>query len=88
MADFFTEYNQHVDERSKEGIPPLALTREQATDVVELLQNIPAGQGETLALLRDRVNPGVDPAAHVKADFLIGMSRVHTLATLSQRIRY
>ena len=39
MADFFTEYNQHVEERSKEGIPPLALTREQATDVVELLQN-------------------------------------------------
>ena len=74
MTDFFKDYNAHADERSKEGIPPLALTREQANDVVKLLQNIPEGKGDTLlALLRDRVNPGVDPAAHVKADFLIGI---------------
>jgi aconitate hydratase 2/2-methylisocitrate dehydratase len=74
MTDFFQDYNKHVEERSKEGIPPLALTREQATEVVSLLQDIPSGKGDTLlALLRDRVNPGVDPAALVKADFLIGI---------------
>ena len=75
MADFFDSYNNHLNERSKEGIPPLALTREQATEVVKLLQNPESSeQGETLLeLLRDRINPGVDPAAQVKADFLIGI---------------
>lgn len=74
MSNFFDEYQKHVDERAKEGIPPLALTKEQTQQVVEMLQNIPSGKGdELLALLRDRVNPGVDPAAQVKANFLIGI---------------
>ena len=56
MSKFFENYNAHVEERKKEGIPPLALTKEQATEVVSLLQNIPAGKGdELLALIRDRV---------------------------------
>lgn len=74
MSDFFQEYQNHVDERAKEGIPPLALTREQTSEVVRMLQDIPQGKGEELlALLKDRVNPGVDPAAQVKADFLVGI---------------
>jgi aconitate hydratase 2 / 2-methylisocitrate dehydratase len=74
MSNFFDEYNKHVDERAAEGIPPLALNVEQAAQVVALLQNIPSGRGDALlALLRDRINPGVDPAAQVKADFLIGI---------------
>lgn len=74
MSNFFAEYQEHVKEREAQGIPPLALTAQQATQVVEMLQDIPAGKGEELlALLRDRVNPGVDPAAHVKAGFLVGI---------------
>ncbi len=74
MSNFFENYYQHVEERKKEGVPPLALTKEQTEEVVALLQNIPNGKGEELlALLRDRVNPGVDPGAHVKADFLVGI---------------
>ena len=74
MSDFFQEYQKHVEERANEGVPPLALTREQTQEVVTMLQNIPAGKGEELlALLKDRVNPGVDPAAQVKADFLVGI---------------
>jgi len=74
MSDFFTNYYAHVDERAALGIPPLALSVEQATQLVELLQNIPAGKGEELLdLLTNRINPGVDPAAQVKADFLIGI---------------
>jgi aconitate hydratase 2 / 2-methylisocitrate dehydratase len=76
MSSFFEEYSKHVEERATLGIPPLALTEEQATEVVTLLQNIPAGKGEELLdLLTNRVNPGVDPAAHVKADFLVGITK-------------
>jgi len=74
MSQFFEEYQSHVAERAKEGIPPLALNKDQAAQVVELLKNIPAGKGEELLnLFKNRVNPGVDPAAQVKADFLIGI---------------
>ena len=74
MSQFFEEYEKHVAERAKEGIPPLALDKDQAAQVVSLLQNIPEGRGEELlTLLKNRINPGVDPAAQVKADFLIGI---------------
>ena len=74
MSDFFSEYNKHVEERAQLGIPPLALSEKQAEEVVSLLQNIPAGKGdELLDLLTNRINPGVDPAAHVKANFLVGI---------------
>ncbi|MBT4790773.1 MAG: bifunctional aconitate hydratase 2/2-methylisocitrate dehydratase [Halobacteriovoraceae bacterium] len=76
MANFFEDYSKHVEERKSQGIPPLALTKDQATEVVSLLQDIPTGKGEDLlALLRDRINPGVDPAAYVKANFLIGITK-------------
>ena len=74
MSDFFSDYNKHVEERAQQGIPPLALSEAQAEQVVALLQNIPSGKGEELLdLLTNRINPGVDPAAHVKANFLIGI---------------
>ena len=74
MSEFFSEYNSHVEERAQQGIPPLALSESQAEQVVALLQDIPAGKGEELLdLLTNRINPGVDPAAHVKANFLVGI---------------
>jgi len=64
-------YLKHVDERKSQGIPPRALDPEQAREVCRLLQKPPKGQEEfLLSLLRDRVSPGVDPAAEVKAEFL------------------
>jgi len=71
MSLFFDDYYAHVEERAKEGIPPLALSQEQTEQVIELLKNPPAGkEDELVALITDRVNPGVDPAAQVKAEFL------------------
>ncbi len=71
MSLFFDDYYAHVEEREKEGIPPLALSKEQTEQVIELLKNPPAGkEDELVALITDRVNPGVDPAAQVKAEFL------------------
>jgi len=75
MAPFFKEYSAHVEERATEGIPPLALSKEQTEEVIELLKNPPAGEKDELVdLITNRVNPGVDPAAQVKAEFLFNVA--------------
>ena len=64
-------YRLHAAERSVLGLPPLPLTAEQVAALVELLKNPPAGEEAILLeLIADRVPPGVDPAAYVKAAFL------------------
>lgn len=64
-------YREHVAEREALGIPPKPLNAEQAAALVELLKNPPAGEEETLVyLLENRIPPGVDEAAYVKAAFL------------------
>ncbi len=64
-------YRQHVSERASEGVPPKPLSAEQVTGLVELLKNPPAGEEqELLNLLENRIPPGVDEAAYVKAGFL------------------
>lgn len=64
-------YRKHVEERAAEGIPAKPLNAEQVAGLVELLKNPPAGEEEfLLELLSERVPPGVDEAAYVKAGFL------------------
>jgi aconitate hydratase 2/2-methylisocitrate dehydratase len=69
-------YRQHVEERAAQGIPPLPLNAEQVSELVTLLKAPPAGEEETLVdLLTNRVPPGVDEAAYVKAGFLAAVAR-------------
>ena len=64
-------YRNHVEERAAQGVPPKPLNAEQVAGLVELLKNPPAGEEETLLdLISNRVPPGVDEAAYVKAGFL------------------
>ena len=64
-------YRKHVEERAAEGIPPLPLDAQQVADLVELMKNPPAGEeAYVMDLLVNRVPPGVDQAAYVKAAFL------------------
>ena len=64
-------YRKHVAERAAESIPPKPLNSEQVTGLVDLLKNPPAGEEEYLLdLLENRIPPGVDEAAYVKAGFL------------------
>ncbi|WP_096015380.1 bifunctional aconitate hydratase 2/2-methylisocitrate dehydratase [Campylobacter lanienae] len=65
---FFEQYNSAKDERAKLGIPPLPLTKEQTKEVCELLKS--SASAELVDLLANRVNPGVDDAAKIKAEFL------------------
>ncbi|WP_421658291.1 bifunctional aconitate hydratase 2/2-methylisocitrate dehydratase [Leptothermofonsia sp. ETS-13] len=69
-------YRQHVADRAKLGIPPLPLSAQQTADLCELLQHPPTGEEAFLVeLLRDRVPPGVDQAAYVKAGFLTAIAK-------------
>ncbi|MEP0916659.1 bifunctional aconitate hydratase 2/2-methylisocitrate dehydratase [Leptolyngbya sp. DQ-M1] len=69
-------YRQHVAERAALGIPPLPLSPQQTSDLCELLKAPPAGEEAfLLSLLRDRIPPGVDQAAYVKAGFLSAIAK-------------
>lgn len=64
-------YLNHEAQRRAMGIPPLPLNESQTRSLCDLLISPPEGRGELLlSLLMDRVPPGVDPAARVKAEFL------------------
>lgn len=68
--DFFTQYEKHVKEREALGVPPLPLNEEQTREVCELVKQGGDRRSELINLLANRVNPGVDDAAKVKAEFL------------------
>ncbi|MDD5157062.1 bifunctional aconitate hydratase 2/2-methylisocitrate dehydratase [Sulfurimonas sp.] len=65
---FLEEYKAHILEREKLGVPPLPLSAQQTVEVVELIKS--NCNDELLDLLTNRVSPGVDDAAYVKAAFL------------------
>ncbi|MEA2073356.1 MAG: bifunctional aconitate hydratase 2/2-methylisocitrate dehydratase [Campylobacterota bacterium] len=65
---FLEEYKAHVAEREALGVPALALSASQTADLIELVKA--NCTDELLDLLTNRVAPGVDDAAQVKAAFL------------------
>lgn len=68
---FLADYRKHVEEREKLGVPPLPLTAKQVESVIELLKEVPIIEEEFLMdLLINRVSPGVDEGAYIKAKFL------------------
>jgi len=65
------DYADHVAERATKGIPPLPLNAEQTNCVTKLLeQDSTYDSFDLLDLLINRVPPGVDEAAYVKASWL------------------
>ena len=64
-------YRQAAAGRMEKGLPPLPLDEQQTVELCRLLQAPPPDTGRLLLdLVENRVPPGVDPAAKVKADFL------------------
>ncbi|WP_345841641.1 bifunctional aconitate hydratase 2/2-methylisocitrate dehydratase [Shewanella algae] len=69
-------YRKHVEERAAEGVVPKPLDAHQVAELVELVKNPPAGEEEfILNLLENRIPPGVDEAAYVKAGFLDAVAK-------------
>ena len=81
-------YRKHVENRAAQGIVPKPLNEQQTAELVELLKNPPAGEEETLVdLLENRIPPGVDPAAYVKAAFLAAIVRGETTSPLISKLK-
>ncbi len=81
-------YREHEAERAEQMIPPLPLDAGQVVELVELLKKPPAGEEEMLlGLLVNRVPPGVDEAAYVKAAFLADVARGNARSPLVSRER-
>lgn len=69
-------YRKHVEERAAEGVVPKPLDAEQVAGLVELLKYPPQGEEDfILELLENRIPPGVDEAAYVKAGFLAAVTK-------------
>ena len=76
MATFYESYEEHVAERAEMGVVPAPLDKDQVSDLCEEIKNPPAGKEEFLMdMLANRVPPGVDDAAYVKASFLAAVSK-------------
>ena len=68
-------YKKHVAERAAENLPPFPLDAQQVADLVELIKSCSGDQDELMDLLVNRVPPGVDQAAYVKAAFLADVAK-------------
>ena len=69
-------YRELATEREAQGVPALPLNAEQTQGLTQLLQNPPSGEAEFLLhLLVDRIPPGVDEAAYVKATWLSAVAQ-------------
>lgn len=76
FSSFKDSYDGHVAERAAVGIAPKALDAGQMTELVEMLKAPPKGEEDFLVdLLANRVPPGVDEAAYVKAGFLSAIAK-------------
>lgn len=81
-------YREHIDARAQEGVPPKPLDAQQTADLVELINNPPAGEENyLLELLTQHVPAGVDEAAYVKAGFLAAISRGEAETPLLDKVR-
>jgi len=80
---FLEEYKAHIAERETLGVPPLPLSAEQTVELIKLIKS--ECTQELLDLLTNRVSPGVDDAAYVKAAFLndivLGSTKVSAISS-------
>ena len=76
-------YSKLAAEREAQGVPALPLTAEQTKDLTQLLENPPTDRRQfLLQLLIDRIPPGVDEAAYVKATWLSAVAQGNTISPL------
>ncbi len=75
LETLLKDYIEHVKERAANCIPPLPLNAEQTNCITDLLERAESSESEYLInLLKNRVPPGVDEAAYVKASWLTAIA--------------
>ena len=73
---FLPAYRAAAAEREALGVPPLPLDAPQTQALTQLLEQPPTGEeAALLELLSERIPPGVDEAAFVKADWLSAVAQ-------------
>ena len=81
-------YRKHVEERAADGVVPKPLDAEQVAGLVALVKAPIAGEEEfILDLLTNRVPPGVDEAAYVKAGFLTAVAKGEASSPILSAVR-
>ncbi len=76
VTDLLVSYRQAEAERAALGVPPLPLTAPEVQALIQLLEQPPAGEEVFLLdLLSERIPPGVDEAAYVKASWLSAVAQ-------------
>lgn len=92
MQDFITKYNQNAQNRELENIPPLPLTASDVESVISILESASQEYKDfAKELLIHRVNPGVDDAAKIKAEFLgkiaLGKTNIQNITSV-EAVKY
>lgn len=83
FSAFQNEYDAAAAERLQQGVVPKPLDASATAKLVELLKNPPKGEENFLVdLLTNRIPPGVDEAAYVKAAFLTAVVKGETVSPL------
>ena len=87
LSAFRDAYMSHVSEREAEGLVPKPLDAQQASMLVEELKKNPSDDPSEflMDLLKNRVPPGVDEAAYVKASFLTSVLKKEVASPLVSR---
>ena len=82
------DYHKHVKDRANLGIPPLALSKSQTIELIELIKDPASDEKELLLeLLTNRIAAGVDDSAKVKAEFLANLAKGKQQNPLISRIK-
>ncbi len=75
-------YFANAKERAAVGLPPLPLTPSEVEELCRSLESPEKGKEKVLAgLLRDRIAPGVDASARVKAEWLTKVAIGETVSS-------
>jgi len=83
---FLSEYDVQVRERAKLGIPPKPLDAQQVLRLTEQLEQPAKGEEERLLdIFKNRIPPGVDEAAYVKASWLAAICKGEVRSSLVSR---
>ncbi len=81
-------YTKAAGDRKAEGLVPLPLNADNVSKLVEELKNPEAGEESSLMdLLENRIPPGVDEAAYVKAGFLSAVAKGEAKSPIVDRAK-
>jgi aconitate hydratase 2/2-methylisocitrate dehydratase len=86
-ADFLSEYRAAAQARKEKGLPPLPLTAEQVTELLQLCQNPVFEEYDLLrTLIKCHIDSAHNPSAQYKEAFLIGIAKGEIQTPLFSRV--